>query len=497
LDNVGQALILGFADDANRPFLLPLRNLRRSAVRQTRASFDELCMISALAWQLHRAWHCLTQETDMTLQTAASFAEPDMTLARHLFDQMRRDNTELNGDSPGITRDTYGHGEQRAHALMRDTAHKLGLEISTDAALNLYLTLPGRDRTAAVVMTGSHLDSVPRGGNYDGAAGVVAGLAVLAGWINSGLQPQCDVTVMGIRAEESAWFPVSYIGSKSAFGLLPADTLDILRLDTRRSLRRHLQECGGRPDDIGVTPPHLVAASIACFLELHIEQGPVLVEAGQQVGVVTGICGSLRYRHAQVTGEYAHSGATPRTHRRDAVVALAEVITRLQQDWAAMEEQGHELTLTLGQVFTDAGQADISKVSGLVSFGVDIRSRSTDSLQCMERHLFDAVAVAQERHGVHFALGERTGSQPAQMDALLQDQLQAAAQQFALSQRRLPSGAGHDSALFANQGIPTGMLFVRNGNGSHNPDEAMELDDFAAGTRVLAQVMAARAGLTD
>lgn len=437
------------------------------------------------------------KQTDMTLQTVANSAEPDMALARHLFDQMRRDNAHLNGDAPGITRDTYGAGEQQAHALMRECAHKLGLEVTTDAALNLYLTLPGRDRTAAVVMTGSHLDSVPRGGNYDGAAGVVAGLAVLAGWIAAGLQPQCDVTVMGIRAEESAWFPVSYIGSKSAFGLLPAETLEILRLDTRRSLRAHLEQCGGRPDDIGVAPPHLIASRIACFLELHIEQGPVLVEAGQQVGVVTGICGSLRYRHAQVSGDYAHSGATPRSHRHDAVVALAEVIARLQQDWASMEAQGHELTLTFGQVFTDAGQADISKVSGLVSFGVDVRSRSIDSLHCMERHLLDAVAAAEQRHGVRFALGERTGSQPAQMDPLLQDQLQAAAQGFDLSQRRLPSGAGHDSALFANQGIPTGMLFVRNGNGSHNPDEAMELDDFAAGTRVLARVMAARAGLTD
>lgn len=431
----------------------------------------------------------------MNSHTAAIAAEPDIALARRLFDQLRHDSARLNGQAPGITRDTYGAGEQCAHALMRQAAQDMGLEIATDAALNLYLTLPGRDRNAAVVMTGSHLDSVPRGGNYDGAAGVVAGLSIIAGWIAAGMQPQCDVTVMAIRAEESAWFPLSYIGSKSAFGLLPPEALDILRLDTRRSLRAHLEECGGRPDDIVTTPAYLAAARIACFLELHIEQGPVLVEAGQQLGVVTGICGSLRYRHAQVLGEYAHSGATPRTHRHDAVVALAEVIARLQQDWAAMEQQGHELTLTFGQVFTDASQADISKVAGLVSFGVDIRSRSNATLQCMERHLLAAVAAAEQRHAVRFALGERSGSQPAQMDAALQDQLEAAAQRLALSQRRLPSGAGHDTALFANQGIATGMLFVRNANGSHNPDEAMALDDFAAGTRVLAQVMAMRAGL--
>jgi N-carbamoyl-L-amino-acid hydrolase len=425
----------------------------------------------------------------------ATAAEPDLQLARQLFEQLRRDSDALNGGAHGITRDTYGAGEQRAHQLMAQTARRLGLEVRTDAALNLYMTLPGRDRGAPAMMTGSHLDSVPRGGNYDGAAGVVAGLAMLAGWVAAGMRPQCDVTVMGVRAEESAWFPVSYIGSKSAFGLLPAEALDILRLDTRRSLRDHLAECGGRPAAIADGEAHLEAGRIACFLELHIEQGPVLVEAGEQVGVVTGICGSLRYRHARVLGDYAHSGATPRSHRHDAVAALAETIAQLQQDWAQMEAQGHVLTLTFGQVNTDAQQADISKVSGLASFGVDIRSRSTASLQEMERRLLEAVAAAERKHGVRFELGERTGSQPAQMDAALQDELQAAAQRLQLAQRRLPSGAGHDSALFANQGIPTAMLFVRNGNGSHNPDEAMALDDFAGAARALAQVMGMRAAL--
>jgi len=431
----------------------------------------------------------------MDTRSTPSDIAPDLPLAARLFAQLRQDNDALHGPDTGVTRDTYGAGEERAHALMAETARTLGLEVRTDAACNLYLTLPGRDRSAPAVMTGSHLDSVPRGGNYDGAAGVVAGLAVLAGWVAAGVQPQCDVTVMGVRAEESAWFPVSYIGSKSAFGLLPPDALEILRLDTRRSLREHLQACGGRVEDIAAGQAHLSAVTIACFLELHIEQGPVLVEAAEPLGVVTGICGSLRYRHARVLGEYAHSGATPRSHRHDAVVALAEVITRLQQDWADMEAAGEELTLTIGQVSTDAAQADISKVAGLVSFGVDIRSRSTASLQRMETHLLAAVRQAEARHGVRFELGERTGSQPAQMDAGLQDALAAAIEAMQLPHRRLPSGAGHDAALFANQGIATAMLFVRNAHGSHNPDEAMDLQDFGAGTQVLARVMAQRAGI--
>ena len=127
------------------------------------------------------------------------------------------------------------------------------------------------------MFTGSHLDSVPRGGNYDGAAGVVAGLAVLAGWRQAGAIPDCDVTVMGVRAEESAWFPVSYIGSKAAFGLLPAEALQARRFDTQRTLADHIQSCGGQPDRIVQGPAALDASRIAAFFELHIEQGPVLL----------------------------------------------------------------------------------------------------------------------------------------------------------------------------------------------------------------------------
>ncbi|KGE00406.1 allantoate amidohydrolase [Achromobacter sp. RTa] len=417
--------------------------------------------------------------------------EPDMALAASLFEQLHA----LSFDGVGITRDTYGAGEQRAHSLMADTARLLGLEVRMDAALNLYLTLPGRHRDRPAVMTGSHLDSVPRGGNYDGAAGVVAGLAVLAGWIKAGARPDHDVTVMGIRAEESAWFPVSYIGSTSAFGLLSPQALSCRRAGTGRTLSEHIRELGGRPEAIASGEAALRPEAIDCFVELHIEQGPVLEGSGHALGVVTGICGSHRYRQAQAKGRYAHSGATPRTHRQDAVVALATLIERLQREWRGLEADGHELTLTFGQVNTDARQADFSKVPGQVSFCVDIRSRSLDTLQLMDSLLLKAAGEMESCHGVRFEWGPVSGSQPAVMDETLQRALHDAALAAGVQPRQLPSGAGHDAATFSNRGIPTAMLFVRNANGSHNPEEAMDLDDFAAGARTLGQVLAMRAGL--
>ena len=418
-------------------------------------------------------------------------APPDLALASRLFAELRA----AGFDGNGITRDTYGPGEQRAHDLMAETARGLGLAVRTDAALNLYLTLPGRDPAAPVVMTGSHLDSVPLGGNYDGAAGGVAGLAVLAGWCAAGAVPARDVTVVALRAEESAWFPVSYIGSKAAFGLLDADALDARRFDTGRTLADHLGGLGGRPAMLAEGMPELRARAIDCFVELHIEQGPVLLGAGHSIGVVSGICGSLRYRQARVTGRYAHSGATPRMHRQDAVVALAELIHGLQSDWATMEAQGHELTLTFGQVNTDSLQADLSKVAGEACFCIDIRSRSTETLAEMDRRIRLSAQVLGATHGVVFDLGRQSGSQAAEMDANLRRALVQAAAAQGLAAPVLPSGAGHDAATFANAGVPAAMLFVRNAHGSHNPDEAMDAGDFAAATGVLGQVLAQRAGL--
>src|SRR5580704_1145607 len=134
--------------------------------------------------------------------------QPDLDLAASLFEELSR--TTRRGR--GIVRDSYGEGEQAAHGIARSAADAMGLEISVDAIGNLSMTLPGRDRSAPRIIIGSHLDSVPQGGNYDGAAGVVAGLCALSALKKAAVIPPWDISVMGIRAEESAWFDISYIG---------------------------------------------------------------------------------------------------------------------------------------------------------------------------------------------------------------------------------------------------------------------------------------------
>ena len=406
---------------------------------------------------------------------------PDIDLAASLFEGLR----ERTYDGVGVTRDAYGKGEQVAHDLVRATAEGLRLETDIDAAGNLYMTLPGADRAAKRVVLGSHLDSVAQGGNYDGAAGVLAGLSVVAGMQAAGFTPARDVTVLAIRAEEAgAWFPTSYPGSHAALGRLPPEALDVRRLDTGRTLAEHMRESGFDPDAVRAGAGRLGPDNTVAYVELHIEQGPVLDAEAIAVGVVTGIPGSRRLRAARVRGEYNHSGATPRRYRRDAAIALAELAARLDDHWAALDARGHALVCTFC-VLATTEEAGFTKIPGEARFQLDVRSVEPASVDAIFAELHRLVPLIEARRGVRFELGEESHSSPSLMDATVRDGLARAAAASGVCHRLMPSGGGHDAAAFAQAGVPAGMLFVRNQNGSHNPHEAMRMEDFAAGCAVL------------
>lgn len=406
----------------------------------------------------------------------------DLGLAGHLFDTLRA----LSEDPPGVTRAAYGPAEQAAHDLMSATARDLGLDVAVDPAGTLLLTLQGRDPQAAAWVIGSHLDSVPHGGNFDGAAGVIAGVLVAAAFRRAGVVPPRPVVIAAFRAEESNWFPISYLGSKAALGLLPADALQTPRSDTGLSLADHMRDLGLRPDLVATGAAILKPEAIHAFLEVHIEQGPVLESAGIPVALVTGISGSFRYRGARCLGEWAHSGAVPRDHRRDAVVALAELIGMLDGRWAAWHAAGDPTTVTFGQVETDRSQHAFSKVAGEVAFALDVRSPSSERLAALHEEVLALVADIERRRGVRFDLGPRTGSTPAVLDAGLRASLMETADDLGIATIAMPSGAGHDTATFAHAGVPSALLFVRNQNGSHNPEEAMALEDLGRAAEILA-----------
>jgi N-carbamoyl-L-amino-acid hydrolase len=400
-----------------------------------------------------------------------------MALAASLFAELNRATRQ----ERGIVRDSYGDGEQAAHDLMRAAADGLDLEVTVDAIGNLFMTLPGIDRSAPRVLMGSHLDSAPHGGNFDGAAGVVAGLSALSGLRSAGIVPRVDLCVMGIRAEESSWFDVSYLGSGGAFGLLDPECLTVRRSDDGRTLEEALLARGFEPAAIRERRQLLDPAGIRAYLELHIEQGPTLVERGLPAAVVTAVRGCRRFRTARCHGRYGHSGTVTRAYRQDAVAATVALLHHLGTVWEQFERDGADLVVTVGELSTDPLLHAPSKVAGETRFVLDIRSVSETTMSDFAA----AARTAADRLGtefrVRFDLGDTTDSPAAVMDT----RLRASLMRHLDRPFELASGAGHDAATFAKVGIPTAMIFVRNDHGSHNADESMELEDFAVATRAL------------
>jgi len=397
------------------------------------------------------------------------------------------------GYGKGVTRDTYGRGEELAHQLIADRARRMGLEMHRDHAANLFMTLPGQDRHAGRLMTGSHLDSVGNGGNFDGAAGVVAGLLAIRSLQTLGLHPRCDITTAAIRAEESVWFQVSYIGSRSAFGMLPPAALEAKRVDTGRTLADHMRDCGAAVEDVRRGKASLTAKSIKGWVELHIEQAPQLVEAGMAIAVGTGVPGNFRYPHVVIRGEYAHVGL-PRRFRRDAVLAASDFAIGLDELWKKRDAEGRPMAFTIGRFHTDAGEHALTKVAGEMSLSLDVRAYDRIHLAQLESDVMSLARQVAERRGVQIDLGSRASADVAPSDPVVVAALMEAAAKLGIPTMRLASPASHDTATFAVAGIPTAMLFVRNANGSHNPSESMEIDDFLQAVAVLTYWLAAEAG---
>jgi N-carbamoyl-L-amino-acid hydrolase len=411
---------------------------------------------------------------------AAVLASRDFAAA--LFDQLCRDGL----DPPGVSRDTYGPGEVRAHDRCAAAGAAMGLTIERDPAANLYMTLPGLDPSAKRIITGSHLDSVPHGGNFDGAAGVVAGLVAIQALRRLGLTPQRDITVMGIRAEESIWFQVSYIGSRAALGTLPDGSLLARRIDTGRTLAEHIAGCGGDPSRVGAGQRYLDPSRLHAFVELHIEQAPSLVEAGISVAIGTGVPGNFRYPDAWIEGSNDHVGL-PRRFRRDAALAGAEFAMALDALWKDHDIRGIPMACTIGRFHTDAKRHGLTIVPGTFHFSLDVRAYDEAVLADLDRRVDAIISGIEQTRGVRFHRGVKARAAVGPVDPGIKAALTRAAGALGIATIELGSPASHDAAAFAACGVPMGLIFVRNANGSHNANEAMTIEDFLDGTAVLTE----------
>ena len=401
------------------------------------------------------------------------------------------DPASLDTHAAGVSRPPYSEAEQRVADLLTEHARDLHLECRVDAYGNGYYTLPGRDREAPGWLCGSHIDSVPRGGHYDGLAGVIAGLAAVAAMREAGAVPAVDVTVMAVRSEEaSAWYAGvhgGHIGSRAALGLLPRGELDSA-VDSRtgRTLAEQMRLAGFDPDAVGRGDPVLQAARWRGWLELHIEQGPVLETDGHPVGIVTAIRGATRARDCRALGEWTHSGAVPHELRHDALLGATALVQSLAREAAAARAAGDDLTFTVGRFGTEAAEHSITKVPGRVDFCLEFRSQSRAVMERMSALAHEQAAAVGSEWRMQFDLGTFSLQEPAPMCPRLQASMAEGARALGIDAVPIASGAGHDAQDFVHAGFPAAMIFVRNANGSHNPREAMDLDDFRLGTALLA-----------
>ena len=253
------------------------------------------------------------------MKLTAAELDADLTaLAKALFADIEKQTK----DGPGVTRPSYGEAETRALKALETAAQSHGIDCHYDRAANLWFELPNSPSGPATVI-GSHLDSVPQGGNFDGLAGVIAGLLVLLHLKQTGVVPFTPIKVLALRGEESAWFGKAYMGSLALIGKLSATDLELEHRETGQTLGSAMADLGIPIDEIKAGKPLMDLTAMGAYLELHIEQGPTMVARRWPVSPVTGIRGNMRHNRIVCKGETGHSGAVPRWLRKDAVLAVA------------------------------------------------------------------------------------------------------------------------------------------------------------------------------
>jgi len=352
-----------------------------------------------------------------------------------------------------------------------------GLETRIDAAGNLIGRRAGRKPGSGTIMLGSHSDTVPDGGRYDGIAGVAVALEVARALADKGIALDHDLEVVDFLAEEVSIFGVSCIGSRGMAGVLPEDWLS--RESNGLTLEEGIREAGGDPARIAAA----ARKDIAAFLELHIEQGPVLESGALDIGVVTAIAGITRIEIV-VEGRADHAGTTPMGRRADALAAAARLVTGIEALATSLSEGPGHFTATVGEFSIEPNAANV--VPSRARLLIDARAEERTAM-----HLFSASVdrlaeqVARET-GTAIAPPRRiSDNMPTPGDPLVLDVLDAACEAVGARHRRMASGAGHDTAFMAKV-TRAAMIFVPClGGRSHAPEEFAETDDIALGAAVL------------
>ena len=381
----------------------------------------------------------------------------------------------------GITRLAFTETDIKAQEYIMGLMDEAGLVVSRDQMGNIIGRLEGQDKALPAVLTGSHLDTVPESGKFDGVVGVVGGLAAIRRIQGMGALNH-TVELIVFVGEESSRFGFATMGSKAMAGL--ADThawgkakdqngISFLQVMSQHNL--DLQQIG------------LAARSreqIKSFVELHIEQGQILEKSGNTIGIVKTISAPTRLK-ITVEGIAAHSGSTPMEERHDALVSAGMIILAIQE--IALDQSSRGTVATVGAVKVHPGSINV--LPGLVEMLEDLRGVNQESIiECLQ-DIKDAISTIAEQQHTVVAIGMISAEKPIEINSKISELIEKSCNDIGASYQMLHSGSGHD-VMNMSRLAPTGMIVVASKNGmSHNPDEFTEYDDIMIGIDVLTETL--------
>ena len=393
------------------------------------------------------------------------------------FDAM----AQLTAPGEGINRLAFTDADWKGRQYIIDCMTDVGLSVEIDDFGNVIGYKIGKKPDLPVVMVGSHTDSVPNGGNYDGVVGVLSAIEVIRSMIDDGYEHDHTIAVVSFMCEESGRFGNATLGSKAMRGELRLQDLHRLVDKQGISLYEALKGRNLNPDGIEEMEYNRPVKS---FTEIHIEQGKVLEHEQKMIGIVTGIAAPERF-YVTIRGNADHSGATPMNLRHDALCGAAKIILGIEEI-ASMQEEP-PVVGTVGVVEVTPGAMNV--IPGGVKLGVDIRSISKVARNSVVTLVKEFIDITAGKRGLSYTIEPIAQDHPVAMHPAMIREIEEAVKSVGVEYMTMPSGAGHDAMHWA-EAVPTGMIFIPCRDGiSHNPAEFAEMDDIVTGAAVLDKVL--------
>lgn len=374
----------------------------------------------------------------------------------------------------GMTRYSYSPEDVKTRKYMKEKMAEYGLTVREDGLGNIFGKLEGKKEFAPSVLIGSHFDSVPHGGNYDGPAGVIAGLEVAALFQEHNIKPTYPLEVIAMIEEEGSRFGGGLMGSRGINGLIGEEDFHTIRDKDGISVIEAMQEAGLDP----TLPKHRDPKTMKAFLELHIEQGPILEKENISIGVVDTIVGLTQFE-VTIEGKAGHAGTTPMDRRSDALITAATIVSQLPK---LAKAEGNGTVITTGQFAVYPNGSNV--IPDKVIFSIDLRSGEEASIQrVMEK--VKALIESYQKDGIKTSIEQQLYIQPKELSKEVRSSLKESTGKLGISSIPMLSGAGHDAMVFSDY-TEAGMIFIPSKDGlSHCPEEWSDLEHLAQGVDVL------------